>query len=499
MLGRFHYDIVVVGAGNAALAAGLRAAEHGAKVLMLEAAPEAHYGGNSRHAGANFRIPFDHVDELAPLELDMPPAVRAMLTQHPYPRARLLRELVAASRDRADPQLLQLLVDNTLQACAWLRSHGVSWVAGAKGEPTPHIDDWHITPMFSVIGKGPALVAALRAAAEKAGVELRYSAAARELLLSGSGAVRGLRYRSPNGFVEVEAGRIILACGGFEANQEMRVRYLGPQFAAVKLRGTRYNTGDGLMMALAIGAQPGGHWAGAHICPVDQRSPNLSTIEIGEASRRCRYGFGILVNVRGERFVDEAADQPWITYASVGHDVQRLPGSVAYEIADARTADVPFEQDFYDTTPTITAGTIAELALAIGVPPRALEAEIAAFNASIKTDAEFRHDRLDGRSTTGARPEKSNWALPIDKPPFRACPITAGLTFTFAGLAIDTRCRVLDRTGDVIEGLFAAGQMAGGFFFEKYMGATGLSRGVVTGITAAAVAAGASSEFIHDR
>jgi tricarballylate dehydrogenase len=478
-------DVVVVGAGNAALAAALRAAELGARVLVLEAAPESAFGGNSSHSGANFRIAFEHVDDLAPLEIEMTPAVREMLAAHPYPRARLLRELTAASRGRADEQLLRLLVDKTPGACAWLRRHGLSWAAGTKGKLVDRIDDWHLSPVFSIIGKGPALVAGLRAAVARAGVEVRCSAAAREICLDKSGAVAGLRVRTPEGFIDVESSRIILACGGFEANQEMRVRYLGPQFASVKLRGTRYNTGDGLTMALAIGAQPGGHWAGAHICPIDQRSPDFSTIDIGEDSRRCRYGFGILVNRHARRFLDEAADQPWVTYAWVGNEVQRQEGSVAYEIADARTAHVVWENELYDTTETIEANTIAELAQRIGISPPALEAEIARFNAAIQTDAEFRPDRLDGRSTTGARPEKSNWALPIDTPPFRACPITAGLTFTYAGLEIDTECRVLDRAGGPIAGLYAAGQMAGGFFFEKYMGATGLARGLVTGITAA--------------
>jgi tricarballylate dehydrogenase len=480
--------VVVVGAGNAALAAALRAAERGAKTLVLEAAPEEHWGGNSRHSGANFRIPFEHVDELAPLEIEMSPRVRATLAEFPYPRERLLKEMIAASRNRADERLLRILIERTPASAAWLRTQGITWVAGSKGKLVDHIDDWRLTPVFSIDGKGPALVECLRASVLKRGVELRYRAAARELALSASGAVQGVRYRGPDGFVDVEAKHVILACGGFEANQEMRVRYLGPQFASVKLRGTRFNTGDGLTMALGIGAQPGGHWSGAHICPIDQRSPDFSTIEIGEDSRRCRYGFGILVNRRARRFLDEAADQPWVTYASVGGEVQRQEGNVAYEIADARTVGVPWDDEPYETTPPILAQSIAELATAIGVPPAALAAEIAAFNAAVTSDREFHPDRLDGRSTSGLRPEKSNWALPIDTPPFRAYPITAGLTFTYAGLAIDTSCRVLDRAGGPIDGLFAVGQMAGGFFFERYMGATGLGRGLVTGLVAAEAA-----------
>ncbi|HEU4729481.1 MAG TPA: FAD-dependent tricarballylate dehydrogenase TcuA [Kofleriaceae bacterium] len=479
-------DVVVVGAGNAALVAAVRAAELGARVLVLEAAPEEHHGGNSRHAGANFRIPFEHVDELAPLELDLTPAVRATLAASPYPRQRLLGELVRASRERADPRLLRLLVDSTLAACGWLRSHGLAWVPGIKGRPVERLDDWQLNPMFSVCGKGPALVAGLRDAAARRGVAVRHSARARGLVRSPDGAICGLRVDGVDRTIEIEAPRVILACGGFEANPEMRARYLGPALETVKLRGTRYNRGDGLAMALAAGAQLAGH--GAHICPIDERSPEFSTIEIGEDSRRCRYGLGILVNRAARRFLDEAADQPWATYASVGHEVQRQDGRVAYEISDAKTAGVPFEQELYATTPPIEAATIAELAARLGISGRALEAEIARFNAAVRADVAFQPDRLDGRSTRGATPEKSNWALAIDTPPYRAYPICAGLTFTYAGVAIDPACRVLGAAGAPIAGLFAAGQMAGGFFVDRYLGATGLARGVVTGMTAAEAA-----------
>ncbi|HET7503330.1 MAG TPA: FAD-dependent tricarballylate dehydrogenase TcuA [Kofleriaceae bacterium] len=483
---------MVVGAGNAALAAAVRAAELGARVVVLEAAPEDHHGGNSRHAGANFRIPFDHIDELAPLELDIPPAVRATLAASPYPRQRLLGELIRASRERADPRLLRLLVDHTLAACGWLRTHGLTWVPGIKGRPVDRLDDWQLNPIFSICGKGPALVDGLRAAAARRGVELRHAVRARELVRSPGGAVRGLLVTigatgaTGDRTIEIEAARVILACGGFEASPELRARYLGPELETVKLRGTRYNRGDGLAMALAAGAQLAGQ--GAHICPIDERSPAFSTIEIGEDSRRCRYGFGILVNRAARRFLDEAADQPWATYASVGLEIQRQDGRVAYEISDARTAEVPFERELYATTPAIEADTLAGLAARLGIPGSALEAEVARFNAAVPIDVAFQSDRLDGRSTRGASPEKSNWALAIDTPPFRAYPICAGLTFTYAGVAIDTACRVLDAAGAPIPGLFAAGQMAGGFFIDRYLGATGLARGLVTGIQAAEAA-----------
>jgi tricarballylate dehydrogenase len=284
---------------------------------------------------------------------------------------------------------------------------------------------------------------------------------------------------------------VVLACGGFEANAEMRARYLGPGWDLAKVRGTRFNTGDGIRMALDAGAMPYGHWSGCHAVAWDLNAPPFGNRAIGDLYQKHSYPFGIIVNVDGERFVDEGADFRNYTYARYGREILKQPQRAAFQIFDAKA--VPLLRDEYRIAQATkaTADTIAELAAALGIDADGLARTVDAFNASVQPAA-FDPTRLDGKGTAGIEPPKSNWAQAIDTPPYVGYAVTCGITFTFGGLRIDARAQVLDGDERPIRGLFAAGELVGGLFYFNYAGGSGLMAGAVLGKIAGESAADAA-------
>jgi tricarballylate dehydrogenase len=257
-----------------------------------------------------------------------------------------------------------------------------------------------------------------------------------------------------------------------------------------KVRGTPYNTGEGLQLALDAGAQPFGNWSGCHAIQWDAAAPTFGDLELTNLLSKQSYPQAIVVNRDGRRFLDEGADYRNYTYAKYGAEILKQPGAIAYQLFDAQTAPL-LRQDEY-TAPGVSryeAATIRDLAAQIGVDPDALDATIREFNASIN-DAPFNPAVKDGKRTFGIAPPKSNWALPLDTPPFLAFAVTCGITFTFGGVKIDSGARVLDRANRPIPGLHAAGEVVGGLFYHNYPGGSGLSSGMVFGRRAGATAAG---------
>jgi|SRR5690606_10800063 len=278
-------------------------------------------------------------------------------------------------------------------------------------------------------------------------------------------------------------GRVVLACGGFEGNAEMQARYLGPGSLACRpiARGGYYNKGEGIEMALAAGAAPAGNYGLFHAEPLDPRSsmPEPAIFV---------FPYGILVNVHGERFVDEAPGPADATYEAVTRVIHEQPRGIGYVILDARIDEVPTWQRAVRTDrPAITADTLAGLAEQLEVPADRLQATVAAYNDACQP-GEYDPLTTDGLATAGLTPPKSNWARPIDAPPFRAYPIAAANVFTFGGLKVDPRARVLNRDGGVIEGLYAAGEILG-TYYTRYTGSTSVLKGAVFGRIAGAEAA----------
>jgi tricarballylate dehydrogenase len=344
--------------------------------------------------------------------------------------------------------------------------------------------------IVEAVGGGVGLSDALFAACEAQGVEVRYGTKAVALVLNErSGALNGVRVAGPDGRHEITSGAVVLASGGFEANTEMRARYLGPGWEGAKVRGTRHNVGDGLRIALEAGAQSTGQWSGAHAVAWDLNAPPTGNRRIGDLYQKHSYPLGLIVNQRGERFVDEGADLRNYTYAKYGREILRQPGGVAFQLFDQRA--VPLLRDEYRIREVTReeAATVSELADRLGIDREGLHRTVEAYNAACQP-GEFNPAERDGLSTHGIDPPKSNWALPFSEAPLVGYAVTCGITFTFGGLRIDPRrAAVLDTEDRAMPGLFAAGELVGGLFYDNYAGGSGLMAGAVFGRTAGASAA----------
>ena len=269
----------------------------------------------------------------------------------------------------------------------------------------------------------------------------------------------------------------------------MRREHLGAGWEHAKVRGTEFNTGAGIWMALETGAAPYGDWANCHAVAWDLNAPPYGNRRIGDLYQKHSYPFGIVVNANGERFVDEGADFRNYTYAKYGREILEQPHRAAFQIFDAKVEHLLRDEYRIAQATKASAETIGDLADKLGIERAGFERTVAAFNAAVQP-GEFDPTRLDGKRTEGIEPPKSNWALPLDTPPFTGYAVTCGITFTFGGLRIDREARVLDGEGRPIGGLYAAGELVGGLFWGNYAGGSGLMAGSVFGRIAGRNAAG---------
>ncbi len=476
-------DVVVVGAGNAALSAALAAREQGSSVLVLEWAPEKYRGGNSRFTGGLVRIVYNGVDDLRRLMPDLSDHEVESTDFGQYTRDDFFDDIARVTQYRADPDLALLMIDNSLDTMLWQQSYGVRYVPAYGHQAFKVGDKMKFWGGLTVLanGGGPGLIDSLSSAAERAGVTIKYGTRAIELLTE-SGRVTGVRVQRGAEQELVRAGAVVLASGGFEANSEMRTRYLGPGWDMARVRGTRYNMGDGIRMALEIGAMPHGNWSGCHAVGWDRNAPEFGDLSVGDGFQKHSYPLGIIVNGEGERFVDEGADFRNYTYARYGHAVLHQPGQFAWQVFDARVTPLLRDEYRIREVTKVVANSLEELADRLEDVDRETFLEtVHEFNRSVRTDVEFNPAIKDGRGTEGITPRKSNWANPLDTPPFEAYAITCGITFTFGGLRINTDAQVLDLEEQPIPGLYAAGELVGGLFYFNYPGGTGLTSGAVFG------------------
>lgn len=478
------WDVVVVGGGNAGLCAAIAAKEAGAaRVVVLEAAPPERAGGNTAFTAGLMRVAFETLEDVLALVPDLTTDDIGRTDFGTYSTADFLNDVARVTEYRCDPDLAEALVKESHPTLVWMRRHGVRF-APAYGRQAFEVDGrftfWGGV-VFEVVGGGPGLVEFLCREADRVGVEILYSSRAVSLLADDDG-VHGVRARTPSGTVELEAGAVVLAAGGFQSNREWRTRYLGPGWDLAKVRGTRYNTGDGIRMALEIGASSAGHWSGCHAVGWDRNAPEFGDLRVGDGFQKHSYPFGVMVNAEGRRFLDEGADFRNFTYAKYGRVILQQPGQFAWQVFDAKVTHLLRDEYRIREVTKVSADTLEDLAAQLeGVNSDAFLATVRSYNDSVATQVPFNPNVLDGRGTQGIDPPKSNWANRLDTPPFTAYAVTCGITFTFGGLQIDTGAHVIDVDGQPIPGLFACGEMAAGIFFFNYPGGSGLTNGAVFG------------------
>jgi tricarballylate dehydrogenase len=478
-----EYDVIVVGAGNAAFCAALAAQEQGASVLMLEAAPQDESGGNSRFTAGSIRVVYNGVEDIKTLVPDLTEAEIATTDFGTYTQEQFFDDMARVTQHRADPDLVELMVTRSFDTLCWMRDKGVRFIP-IYGRQAFKIDGkfkfWGGLTVESV-GGGPGLVNMLTEAATKRGIELRYQTRALDLLYNGS-RVEGVRIRSNEQVSEVRGKSVVLACGGFEANPEWRTRYLGPGWDLAKVRGSRFNAGDGIRMALSIGASPRGNWSGCHAVGWEMNAPEFGDLAVGDQFQKHSYPFAIMVNATGKRFVDEGADFRNYTYAKYGRVILEQPGQFAWQIFDQKVKHLQRDEYRIRQITKVTADTIEELAKKLdGVDAGQFVKTIAEYNAAVRQDVPFNPNIKDGRGTRGLAINKSNWANTFDQPPYEAYGVTCGITFTFGGLRINTDGEVLNTDYQPIRGLYAAGELVGGIFYFNYPGGSGLISGAVFG------------------
>ena len=476
-------DVLVVGAGNAAMCAALSAREQGAEVLVLEFAPKEERGGNSAFTAGAMRVVYDGVDDLVELMPDLSDDEIARTDFGSYTREQFFDDMARVTEYRADPDLVSVLIDGSHETLKWMASKGVRFMP-IYGRQAFEIDGkyrfWGGLTVETV-GGGPGLVESLATACEKAGIEIVYETRAQELLTE-DGSVVGVRVVQDGHVKEIRARSVILAAGGFEANTEWRTRYLGPGWDMAKVRGSRFNLGDGIRMALEIGASPMGQWSGAHAVQWDMNAPEFGDLRIGDNFQKHSYPWGILINNDGHRFLDEGADFRNYTYAKYGREMLAQPGLGAWQVFDAKVAHLLRDEYKIPEVTKVKSDTLKGLADQMdGMDVEEFVTTIEEYNAAVEEAVPFDPTLKDGRRTLGLVVDKTNWANTIAEPPFEAYQVTCGITFTFGGLRVTTGTQVLSGDGKPIPGLYACGELVGGLFYFNYPGGTGLTSGSVFG------------------
>jgi len=484
-------DVVVVGAGNAALCAALSARAAGASVIVLERAPEDERGGNSRFTEGSMRFAFNGRDDILNIVPDLTEDEKACTDFGSYTEEQFFDDIARVTDYRTDPDLAELLVKRSQDTVKWLRSMGIRYMPkyGKQAYKVNGKFKFSGGVVLEVWGGGPGLIEALYKLARDRGVSINFNARAMSLIHDENG-VHGVNARIDGKAVTIRSKSVVLASGGFEANSEMRARYLGPGWDLAKVRGSRFNTGDGIRMALDASAMPYGNWSGCHILPTDINTPNYGDITLGDAFQKNSYLFGIMVNSDGKRFFDEGADFRMYTYVKCGLAVMKQSQQMAWQVFDGKTLHLLRDEYRMKQATKVRADTLEALAEKLeGIDRAQFLRTIKEYNAAVKAEVPFDPNAKDGRCTNGLAVNKSNWATTIDQAPFEAFVITAGITFTFGGVKVNTDAQVMDVDDRPIPGLYAAGEMVGGLFYTNYPGGSGLMSGAVFGKIAGAAAA----------
>ena len=448
------YDVIVVGGGNAALCAALAARKIVSRVLLLESAPIHMRGGNTRHT-RNIRCVRSGNSD----------------SDQAYCEEEFLEDLIGVTGGPANLELAKFTIRESRKLPRWMVEHGISWQPALAGT----INLGRTNRWF--LGGGKALVNTYYATASNMGVEVRYDAPVEDILIDEQG-FRAVAVRSGDHREYVYGHTVVMAAGGFEANIDWLKQYWGDAADNFCVRGTPYNNGKVLSILLNKDAQPIGDPKGFHAIAIDARSPKFDG---GIVTRLDAIPFGVVVNRSGRRFYDEGEDIWPKRYAIWGGLIAEQPGQIAYCIVDAKMIEC-FLPPIYKP---YKADSIEDLAKCLDLNRVAFVRTIEEYNrASSRNsiDSNFQREFLDGMTTQNLSPPKSNWALPIDHPPFFAFPLKTGVTFTYMGVAVNENAAVLDRSSRPFKNVYAAGEiMAGNILTKGYLAGFGLTIGSVFG------------------
>jgi tricarballylate dehydrogenase len=472
-----QFDVVVAGCGVAGLSAAVTAAERGLKVAVLERASREDRGGQSRYTEAYLRMKaLDHVTD------DFEDFLASNVG--PYVEPELMAEMAVSSENWShvtrtlalpDTEVIGNFADKVPPTIKWLQGLGVKF----DFLPTAFLTKTQ--PRLLPVGGGAALVEALAAQAEKLGVTFFYHTTARRLLLDDDERVVGIVANQQGTHTIRFKGSVVLACGGFEGNPALQSKYIGPRSVYLRpiCKAAYFNRGEGIEMALEIGAAPSGDFGSYHAEPIDPRSG------VSEPAVFI-FPYGILVNKSGKRFVNEAPGTVDAWYERITRRIYEQDEGIAYVILDQRIKDIPnYRLAIRSDQPAIEADSIEALAVKLGIDPDTLAQTLDDYNAACPAVVNHYDPlKLDGVATTDLQPPKSNWSLPIDRGPFMAYPIISANVFTFGGLKVNPNGQVLDTDGYPMPNLYAAGEVIG-MYYTNYAGATSVLKGLVFGRLAA--------------
>ena len=446
-----NLDVVIAGGGNAALCAAISAREKGASVTVFESATKHMRGGNTRHT-RNLRASHE-----APIET----------LDDSYSEDEFFNDIIRVTHGNTDEPLTKLMISKSASLISWLKSRGVHYQPALSGTLS-----LNRTNAF-FLGGGKTLLNKLYAHAEKIGVKIIYDAQIVAASISNN-RVHTIDVDFGADQRTLDIGHLVAASGGFQANEEWMREAWGQKADQFLIRGTPYNTGKLLRTLIDGGAKTVGDPTQCHAVAIDARAPKYDG---GIVSRLDSVSFGIVVNQNGERFYDEGEDFWPKRYAIWGRLVAEQPEQIAYSIIDDKVKDRFMPSVF----PPIEASSIEDMANQLKINPAALINTIDHFNDAVKP-GEYNSNILDGSHTKGLKPNKTNWALTIDKPPFLAYPLRPGITFTYLGVKVNEKAQVLNQHEVPFENLTAAGEiMAGNILGQGYCAGTGMTIGGVFG------------------
>nr|WP_245545012.1 FAD-dependent tricarballylate dehydrogenase TcuA [Lentibacillus jeotgali] len=479
------YDVVVVGAGNAALCAAIASKEKHARVLVLEKGPRHKRGGNSFFTDGAIRFAFSGLDELREVIPKISDEEASKINMPPYTEEQYYRDLMNATNNRSEEELATHLVSKSYETIKWMHENKIDFdlIYDNQSFVKDGINHfWGGLPV-KTSNRGVGLINQLNSRAEELGIDVWYESPATQINKHDN-EIASIEVNKNGEEVTVQTKSVVLACGSFEANKKLRSKNLGDIWDNAIIRGTEFNTGDGLSMAFEIGAQPFGEWNGCHSIGTDANAPKTGDFtKPGDIFKKHSYPLGIMINKEGNRFVDEGADFRNFTYAKYGREILKQPGHVAYQIYDSQVRDMLRDEYGKAEATCYKADTLEELVNQLDVDKDQFLKTFQAYNAAVQ-DGDFNPAEKDNKATKGITPPKSNWALKMEKGPFYAFPVTCGITFCFGGLKANNKGEVLDPNNQPIQGLYAAGEMIGGIFYGNYPGGSGLMSGAVFGKTA---------------